>query len=119
MAHQLIFIHGGETFPSYERYMAWLRDESTFDPLRNDRRSKRWHRQLETTLPGWEILRPQMPNDVNAQYIEWEVYFEKVIPYIKPGAVLVGHSLGGTFLLKYLAAHEIPVRLGSDSVLQK
>lgn len=113
MRHQLVFIHGGETFPDYTHYIHWLQSESTFDPERNDRRSRRWHRQLESTLPGWEILRPQMPNDLNAQYIEWSIYFEKVIPHIREGAVLVGHSLGGTFLLKYLSKERMPVPLTS------
>ncbi len=113
MRHQLVFIHGGETFPDYAHYIDWLQSESTFDPERNDRRSRRWHRQLESALPGWEILRPQMPNDLNAQYLEWSIYFKKVIPHIREGAVLVGHSLGGTFLLKYLSQERMPISLTS------
>lgn len=113
MQKHIIFIHGGETFPTYEEYLSWLQNESVFDPERTDRRAKRWHRQLEIALPGWVILRPQMPNDVNAQYKEWEIYFEKTIPFLKDNIVLIGHSLGGTFLLKYLATHTLPVRIHS------
>ncbi len=110
MSKQLVFIHGGETFDTYDHYINWLTTTSTFDPERYNARAKRWHRNLETFLPGWVILRPQMPNEVNAQYNEWEVYFEKVIPYLQDKVVLIGHSLGGTFLLKYLATHELPVQ---------
>ncbi|MFM2415212.1 MAG: hypothetical protein RI911_905 [Candidatus Parcubacteria bacterium] len=110
MAQQLIFVHGGEAFPTHGMFLDWLRTIAVFDPLRQDRRQKRWHRQLEAVLPGWSILRPQMPNDTNAQYVEWELYFEKVVPYMEQGCVLVGHSLGGTFLLKYLTKHVLPVQ---------
>lgn len=113
MNQQILFIHGGETFPSYDEYISWLKHESVFDPERADRRAKRWHRQLEVALPGCVVLRPQMPNDVNAQYIEWEIYFEKTLPFLKNNVVLIGHSLGGTFLLKYLATHTLPIVIHS------
>lgn len=110
MNKQLVFIHGGETFDTYDHYIDWLKTTSTYDPERYAARALRWHRQFEVFLPGWAIFRPEMPNEVNAQYYEWEIYFEKVLPYLQDGVVLVGHSLGGTFLLKYLATHEFPVR---------
>ncbi len=113
MQKQIVFVHGGETFPTYEEYLYWLENESVFDPERADRRAKRWHRQLETLIPGSVVLRPQMPNDLNAQYREWELYFQKVIPHLTDGVICIGHSLGGTFFLKYLAAHTLPVRAHS------
>jgi predicted alpha/beta hydrolase family esterase len=81
--------------------------------MRSDRREKRWHRQFEAFLPGWIILRPQMPNSMNAQYAEWEIYFHKVVPFLQEGSTLVGHSLGGNFLLKYLAQNKLPVSIGA------
>ncbi len=113
MNQQILFIHGGETFSTHEEYLFWLKNESQFDPDRAQKRARRWHRQLESVLPGWTVLRPQMPNDVNAQYPEWEIYFKKVTPFLKNGVVVIGHSLGGTFLLKYLATHTLPVTVRS------
>ncbi len=113
MSQQILFIHGGESFATYDEYISWLKYDSVFDPERADRRAKRWHRQLESALPGWTVLRPQMPNDVNARYLEWEIYFDKVVPFLEDGVVLIGHSLGGTFLMKYLAMRVLPITVHS------
>jgi hypothetical protein len=52
-----------------------------------------------------------MPSPNNAKYAEWEIWFRKVVPFVKRGAVLVGHSLGGIFLVKYLATRRFPKHL--------
>jgi predicted alpha/beta hydrolase family esterase len=107
MPKQLVFIHGGETFGTYNEYLAALA-EWTFDPFKALK--KRWKYSLQEELgEEWEVMLPDMPNKYNAKYIEWQTWFEKVIPHLRDGVVLIGHSLGGIFLAKYLAEHELPV----------
>ena len=52
-----------------------------------------------------------MPNSTNARYLEWKIWFEKLIPFLKEEVVLVGHSLGGMFLTKYLSENKFPKRV--------
>ncbi len=96
---QIIFIHGGETFRSYEEYLNTLR-KWTFDPVKDV--SKRWNRNLDEFLgEGFEVIRPTMPCKYNAKYREWKIWFEKVLEFAQDGVIFIGHSLGGTFLVKY------------------
>ena len=43
-----------------------------------------------------------MPNSANAKFLEWSTYFEKMLSLLSSDFQLVGHSLGGMFLVKYL-----------------
>jgi len=47
---------------------------------------------------------PNFPNSQNAKYSEWRLFFETWIHQILSSSeiVLIGNSLGGCFLLKYL-----------------
>ncbi len=109
MKQQIVFIHGGETFATYEDYFKYLADvEIDFSRLF----AKRWHQQLQEVLgEGYEVIAPRMPNVWNAKYMEWKIYFEKHLPFIRDGVVLIGHSLGGIFLAKYLAEENFPVKI--------
>ncbi len=53
-----------------------------------------------------------MPNKTNAQFEEWKIWFEKFIPFLNDGVILVGHSLGGVFLAKYLSENKFPKKIG-------
>ncbi len=44
-----------------------------------------------------------MPRRYAADYDEWKEYFENTVKDIPWNIILVGHSLGATFLIKYLA----------------
>ena len=108
---QLVFIHGGETFNTYEEYLEALRSW-TYDSKRDA--AKRWRDTLADGLGSdWEVLLPTMPSKFNAKYIEWKIWFEKVIPYLEDGAILVGHSLGGSFLVKYLSEEQLPKKISA------
>ena len=52
-----------------------------------------------------------MPNKENARFEEWKIWFEKMTPFLKDGVVLIGHSLGGLFLAKYLAEHDFSKKI--------
>jgi len=103
---QLVFIHGGETFSSYEKYLDALR---SWDYEPENAVQKKWKDTLIPELGNeWQIFMPSMPSKYNAKYIEWRIWFEKVLPHLTDGTVLVGHSLGGIFLAKFLSENSMP-----------
>jgi len=114
MVSQVVFIHGGETFDSYSEYLEAF-SRWVFDP--NKGSEKRWKHHLAERISPVEVLAPTMPNKYNAKYVEWKLWFEKVIPFIKDDVVLVGHSLGGLFLTKYLSENELPHRITATLIV--
>jgi len=109
MKTQIITIHGGETFGSYEVYIAWL---MSFEIDLNYADKKGWKDDLKEKLEGgFEIVQPEMPNWMNAKYLEWKIHFEKYLPFINGDAVFIGHSLGGIFLAKYFSENDYPKKV--------
>lgn len=109
MKKQVVFIHGGEAFSDYSVFLESLQQQSV-DPYAKP--SKRWHHNLQESLgEAYEVFRPSMPNSENAKYIEWKIWFEKYIPFLHDGVVLIGHSQGGYFLVKYLIENTFPVTI--------
>lgn len=102
MKKQIILIHGGDTFATYNDYISALRSWPEFEPF--PEKHKKWKDSLTEELgDDFEVLAPAMPSKHNAKYVEWKIWFEKVIPLIKEEVILIGHSLGGIFLAKYLS----------------
>ena len=105
MKTQIIVLHGGETFDSYEEYLENLKN-STLDFSRLTK--KDWKVTLGDMLGGdYEVILPQMPNKKNAKYLEWKIWFDKIVPHLEDVCILIGHSLGGIFFAKYLAEETI------------
>lgn len=110
MKPHVIVIHGGMAFETEQEYLASL------VPMEIS---------LEPSVPGWkpnlvealgagvEVIRPTMPCKRWARYEGWKIWFEKYIPHLHDGVVLVGHSLGGLFLVKYLSENRMPVQIGA------
>lgn len=106
MKQQVVIIHGGDTFETYEAYWKYLEScELTLERIN----AKNWKDYLHLQLPSCEVIYPKMPNSKNARYPEWKLWFEKLIPLLHDGVILVGHSLGGIFLAKYLAENNFPL----------
>ncbi|HMS93602.1 MAG TPA: alpha/beta hydrolase [Candidatus Saccharibacteria bacterium] len=102
---QILIVHGGESFNSYASYLHALKTQ----PVDYDRLKprKRWSSWLAEKLPstGYDVLTPTFPNGRNANYDEWKIYFEKLVPFLGDNVQLVGHSLGAMFLSIYLHNH--------------
>lgn len=112
MKKQILFIHGGDTFEKYEDYLEKLKNKEFF--LEDIKREPIWKDYLQENLgDDFEVLKPNMPNGKNAQYSEWVIMFEKIIPLLDNEVILMGHSLGGTFLMKYLSENKIKKEIKS------
>jgi predicted alpha/beta hydrolase family esterase len=48
-----------------------------------------------------------MPLSENAEYQEWAIHFSRYLPLIKKNFILIGESLGGVFLAKYLSENKL------------
>ncbi len=110
MKKQVVIIHGGTTFDSYGEYLKYLLScELSVEKLFK----KDWKDLLASELPDFEVLYPKMPNAKNARYPEWKIWFEKLFPLLYDDVTLVGHSLGGIFLAKYLTENSFPKKIKS------
>lgn len=106
---QVIVIHGGDAFASYEEYFASLEALEIDDPRE---RGRGWKSLLGEHLGAeYEIIAPRMPNAFNAKYAEWKLWFEKHLKFIDSEVILVGHSLGASFLAKYLSEEKFPKKI--------
>jgi predicted alpha/beta hydrolase family esterase len=67
-----------------------------------------WDDKLVASLkrelgPEVEVRYPRMPNEDDPKFAEWKVAIGREIAKLDDGAILVGHSLGGTLLIHALA----------------
>ena len=107
MKQQIFAIHGGTSFNTYEEYISFLKTrEVTLEKLTC---VLDWKAALTNDLgETFEVLQPKMPNGANARYLEWSIWFERCLPFMRDGVILIGHSLGGIFLAKYLSENIFP-----------
>ncbi len=105
MKTQVLVIHGGDTFSKYEDYISNLKNkEITLDKISR----KDWKATLEDRLGiGFEVIVPMMPNKANCKYFEWKIWFEKILPLLNNEIILIGHSMGGIFIAKYLSENRL------------
>lgn len=110
MKQGVLFIHGGNAYSKYEDYLAVLKSVDIGDPLAPD--PKRWSKSLAESLAGdFTVFSPQMPNKFNAKYEEWKIWFERYLIFVPEDAILVGWSLGGLFLAKYLSENDLSIKV--------
>lgn len=105
---QIFILHGGMTFKNRKDYLSFLRRRT----ISIDKKSNWTHGYFDRELgKKFEIIRPRMPLSDNAQYDEWKIHFERYFPYLRNNIILVGESLGGIFLAKYLSEHKFPKKI--------
>ncbi|MFA5000872.1 MAG: alpha/beta fold hydrolase [Candidatus Paceibacterota bacterium] len=110
MPTQVVVIHGGDPFETYQDYLTYLKNYrvESIDYFKR----KDWKSSLQEKLgDNFDVIAPQMPNKKNARYLEWKIWFDKLIPFLNDGVILIGHSLGGIFLAKYLAENVFPKKI--------
>ncbi len=106
---QVWTIGGGTAFDHYDDYLTFLRTkELTLERLLR----QGWKSTLQDRLGDDYLVIPlPMPCTDNARYTEWRIRFGRALPLMTPGAILIGHSLGGIFLAKYLSEERLPVTI--------
>lgn len=105
---QIFMVHGGSTFKNQKDYLNYLKRQSV-----SIEKTPKWAVEYLDKELGkkFEIIRPRMPLAENAKYKEWKIYFERFIPLLKNNIILIGNSLGGIFLAKYLSEHKFPKKI--------
>jgi predicted alpha/beta hydrolase family esterase len=105
MKKQIIIIHGGEIHKSYKDYLKFLKNYN-FSRYRLLRES--WVNTLGKDLGNkYEVLLPNMLNSYNAKYSEWKIWFKRLMLICNKEIFLIGTSLGGLFLIKYLSENKL------------
>jgi predicted alpha/beta hydrolase family esterase len=69
-----------------------------------------WDQKLVKSLErglgtAYHIRYPRMPNESDPRYATWKPALLRELDSLDDGAILVGHSVGGTILLHLLAEH--------------
>jgi predicted alpha/beta hydrolase family esterase len=102
---QVLVIHGGMTFKNEKDYLHYLKTRKV-----STEKKVRWTgNYLEKNLgKKFEIIAPRMPLQDDARYRDWKICFERYIPLFKNRFILIGSSLGGIFLAKYLSENKLP-----------
>jgi len=66
---------------------------------------------------GYEVRYPRMPAEDDPSDRTWVPAIERELAALDDGALVVGHSVGGTLLVHALAQHPAGVRLGAIVLL--
>lgn len=83
---------------------------------------EQWDNKLVESLrrelgADYELRYPLMPNEANPQFTTWAIAIEREIAALQNGAVVVGHSVGGTILINLLAERAPVVTLGAIALV--
>lgn len=106
MKQQILIINGGSTFLSNKDYISHLKSKEI--NLERLKARKDWKDSLQEELgESFEVFVPKMPNVTNARFEEWKIWFERIIDKLDENIILIGHSLGGIFLVKYLSENRL------------
>ena len=111
---QIFIIHGGSTFKNKKDYLHFLKIKKI-----SIKERVRWTDEfLKKNLgKNFEIIKPRMPLSDNAKYKEWKIYFERFFPKLRNNIILIGSSLGGIFLAKYLSENKFPKKILSTYLI--
>jgi hypothetical protein len=97
---QVLTIHGGMTFKNQKDYLHYLKTKNV-----STEKKVYWAGDyLEKSLgKRFKVIAPRMPLQDNAKYSDWKILFERYLALLSNNFVLIGSSLGGIFLAKYLS----------------
>ncbi|MCB9805778.1 alpha/beta hydrolase [Candidatus Nomurabacteria bacterium] len=101
----ILFIHGGMTFKTQADYLEYL---SKFKSIYLEEKVTWSGKYLSDSLGNkFRVIRPNMPLKDNAKYEDWKIFFERHLPLLNKNYILIGNSLGGIFLAKYLSENKL------------
>jgi len=105
---QILMIHGGMTFKNQKDYLSYLKNKE----IKLDKKPRWTEEYIDKELgKKFQIIKPRFPLQDNAKYEDWKIWFERYIPLLNNNVILVGGSLGGIFLAKYLSENKFPKKL--------
>ncbi|MDD5341860.1 MAG: alpha/beta hydrolase [Patescibacteria group bacterium] len=105
---QIFFVNGGSTHHNNRAYQRFLKTR----PITIEKKISWNDAYLDQALgPTFHIIRPRMPLQDNAKYQDWAIHFERFFPKLKNNLILIGQSLGGGFLAKYLSENKFPRKI--------
>lgn len=105
---QILLIKGGDSFKNKEDFYSYLINQE----ISLIKYPDIWSDLLKKDLgDDFDVIIPNMPSKYEADYIAWKIWFERYLELIGYELILIGHSLGGTFLLKYLSENKINKKL--------
>jgi uncharacterized protein len=96
----VLYVGGGMTFPDHGSFLDYLRIREL-----SLEQSLIWKDTLVEDL-GLPVVAVPMPCKENAHYDAWAVTFERFVGLVEGDLILVGFSLGGIFLAKYLSEND-------------
>ncbi len=107
-------IHGGMTFKNKKDYLNFLKTRNI-----STKKKIKWSDEFFKRKLGkdFEIIKPRMPLQDHAKYKEWKIHFERHFPQLKDNIILIGSSLGGVFLAKYLSENKFPKKVLSTYLI--
>lgn len=73
---------------------------------------------LQSALgPAYEVRYPKMPEEDSATYADWKAPIEQELASLDDAVILVGHSVGGSVLIKYLSEQPLDKPISSVFLL--
>ncbi|MDX9970389.1 MAG: alpha/beta hydrolase [Candidatus Gracilibacteria bacterium] len=111
---QILLIHGGSTFKSKKDYINFLKTRKVSIEPKIYWNNEYLSKKLSKTF---DIIRLNMPLKENAKYKEWKIHFERFFPQLENNIILIGTSLGGIFLAKYLSENSFPKKILSTYLI--
>jgi len=104
MKKQVLFIGGASAYDTYEDFLIGI-NNVVIDLERS--KTVRWNYKLPERLGDeYEVIKLDMPNRDFADYDVWKIWLEKYLPLLNNNLILIGHSMGGIFLAKYLSENK-------------
>lgn len=101
----VLIIHGGTTFKNEKGYLHYLKTKR----ISTEKKIGWTGEYLENGLGNrFKVVAPRMPLQDNAKYRDWKILFERYLDLLSEDFILIGNSLGGMFIAKYLSENELP-----------
>ncbi len=107
---QIFFVHGGMTFYNKKNYFHYLKTREISLVKKVSWTGEYFHKKLGRDC---DIIQPRFPLEDDAKYADWKIYFTRFFPYLRDGVILIGSSLGGIFLARYLSENRFPKKIRS------